>query len=134
MPHGVDPTKLPCTQVTDDRMSEILVQMQKVLNISNTRQALSESHHTHVNGPVGWYRPVLQKPIEVPNFAKQQADEVIAVVPEDIWNLACRGCRDPGDSLFKCSYLTTVHRIVFAYRYFRHHAEANPLVAKWYTE
>ena len=58
----------------------------------------------------------------------------MAVVPEDTWNLACWGCRDPGHSLFTYPYLTTAQRIFFAYRYFRHHAEANPLVAKWYLE
>lgn len=58
----------------------------------------------------------------------------MAAVPEDIWNLASWGCRDRGHSPFTNPYLTTAERIFFAYRYFRHRADANPLVSKYYME
>lgn len=38
--HGVDQTKVPQLQVTDDGMSEILVQMENVVKIYNIGQAL----------------------------------------------------------------------------------------------
>lgn len=68
-------------------MAEILVQMDNVLNSSNTDQALLESIHTHVSGISGENRPILQPEIEVPDLTKHQCDEAVAVVPEDIWNL-----------------------------------------------
>lgn len=40
--HGVDSTNVPRLQMTDDRMVETLLQMENVLNISNTGPALSE--------------------------------------------------------------------------------------------
>lgn len=79
-------------------------------------------------------RALLQHPMEVHDLTKQQCDEAMAVFPEDIWNLACWGCRDPGHSLFTCPFLTTAQRIFFAYRYVRHHVVVNQLVAKWYME
>lgn len=45
-PHGVDPTKLPHFQLPEDRMAEILVRIENVLNIFNTGQALSEFSHS----------------------------------------------------------------------------------------
>lgn len=48
-PHGVEMTKITRLQVSDDRMAEILGQMEKVLNIMNSDQALSESLPTHVS-------------------------------------------------------------------------------------
>lgn len=75
---------------------------------------------------------MLQASIDVPNLTTVQCDEAMDVVPEDIWNLVCSGCRGPGHSLFTCPYLSTEQRIYVYYQYFHHHVEWNPLVAKWY--
>lgn len=63
-----------------------------------------------------------------------KCDETMAVILEDIWKLTCWGCQDVGHSLFTCPYLTPAQRIFFAYRHFRHQAESNPVVAKFYMK
>lgn len=68
--HGVNTTKLPRLQVADDHMIQILVQMDNVLNILDTNQALSESLYTHVGALFDKNRPILQPSIEVPNLTK----------------------------------------------------------------
>lgn len=124
-PHSVDHTNVPGLQVTDDRMVEILLRMENVLNISNLGQALSESLRTdNVNRLAGESRPILQPQFKVPYLTKQQCDQAMVVVLEDIWNLACWGYRDPSHSLFTCPYLTTVQLIFFSYCYFCHHMQA----------
>lgn len=133
-PQGVHLTNVPRIHVTDDRMAEILLQMENVLNISNTSQALSESLRIHVNGVAGENRPILQPQIEVPEFTKQQCNEATAVITEDIRNLACWGCSDTCNYLFTCPYLKKAQSIFFSYRYFRHHVAANPIVSKLYME
>lgn len=70
-------------------MAEILEQMENFLNITSINKALHQSLHTHVGNIAGENRPILQAPIKVPNLTSAQYDEVMAVVPEDIWNLAC---------------------------------------------
>lgn len=63
-----DPTKVRRLPVTDDRMAEILVQMESVLNIVNNVQELSESLRTHVRN-ISWSNlPVLKVPIKVPQL------------------------------------------------------------------
>lgn len=109
-------------------MAELLVQMEHVFNTSNTAKALSESLCTQVGSLSLENRPVLQAQIAVPNVTAQQCAQAMAVVPEDICNLASWGCRDQGDWQFSCSYFTNVQCIFFAYRYFRRHTNANPLV------
>lgn len=39
-----------------------------------------------------------------------------------------------GHSLFKCPCLNETQLFFFAYRYFRHHVEAKPGIARWYLE
>lgn len=89
-------------------MVNIKLQMENVLKISNTKQALSKSLRTQVNGLTGEKRPIIQPQIEVLDLTKQQCDEARDVVPEGIWNLAYWGCRDTGQSLFMCPLLKTV--------------------------
>lgn len=62
--------------------------MESVPNFTNTAKALSESLRTQVYNISGYKRPVPQAPTEVPHFTNDQCDEVLAVVPEDIWNIA----------------------------------------------
>lgn len=40
--------------------------------------------------------PILQVQIDVPNLTMEQCNEPMAIIPEDIWNLACWGGSDPG--------------------------------------
>lgn len=134
MPHGADLTKLLQPQVSDDRMTEVLAQIENALNIPNTSHALPESIRTYVSGLSSENRPIAQPEVEVPDLTKQQCDETMDVIPEEICNLACWGCRERGHSLFTCPYFTTVQRIFFEYRYFCHIVEAKPPVTKWYTE
>lgn len=115
-------------------MAEILLHVEKVLNISNNIQVLSESLRTQLNGLTSENRPILQPPIEVADLTKQQCAEAMAVVLEGIWNLSCWGCRDPFHWLYTCPYFSTTQLMFFVYRYFCHHVQANPHVSKWYME
>lgn len=84
---GVDQEEVPLVHMTDDRMVEILLQMENFLSISNNKKAFSESIRAHVNGKAGKNRPILQPTLELPAFVKQQCEEVIADVPEDLCNV-----------------------------------------------
>lgn len=44
------------------------------------------------------------------NLTIEQFDEAMAVFTEDILSLGCWGCREPGQPLFMCPYLTMVQR------------------------
>lgn len=62
-PHDVHTTNISLLNVTEVYMEENLVQMENVLNITNTCQALSESLRTHVGSITGENRPIFQAPI-----------------------------------------------------------------------
>lgn len=92
--HGVDPKKIPRLQVTDDCMAGILLKMENVLKIYNKGQALLKSLRTHVDGLEGEQYQITQTLIEIPELTKQQCDEDMGVLSEDIRNLTCWGCCD----------------------------------------
>lgn len=104
-PHDRDPITIQSLSVSNNRINDILVQMEIVLNIVNSGQALYELLRAHVNCLTGENRPITQLEIAVHDSTKQQCNEAMAAFPEDLWNLACCGCRDNGYSLFTCRYL-----------------------------
>lgn len=58
-------------------MAEILVQMENVLKIANTSQALSMFLLTHVGNLSGENRSILQVPIYVQNVTIEQCNEAM---------------------------------------------------------
>lgn len=82
-PYGIDATKVPRLQETEDRMTWIMLQTKNFLNIVNTDQAMSEFLRTHFNGLAGENRTIIQHSIEVPNLTKQCV-EAMALVPKGI--------------------------------------------------
>lgn len=81
--------------------------MDNVLNISNTGQALSDSLRTHVGNLDEENFRIFPAPSDVLESATEQCNEAMDVVPEDIWNLSCLGCRDPGHFIFTCALCCT---------------------------
>lgn len=111
-PHSVDSTQIRWVHVKDDRMAEMLVQIENILNICNTGQSLLEKIRNHVRNLARENYPILQAPIDVPNVTISLCDEAMDVVTEDIWNHACWRCCDHGHSLFTCPYPTTAQRLI----------------------
>lgn len=65
-PHVVKLTIASPLHVTEDLIVEMILQMENVLNLSNTNQALFESLLSHFNELSGEKPPTLQHLIEVP--------------------------------------------------------------------
>lgn len=94
-PHGVDPTKVPSLQDTDDPMAEILVQMENVLKITIICQLLTEFLCTCVGNIAVENRPTMPAPIAVPNLTIEQCDEPMASVLDDSCKIAFWGVPRP---------------------------------------
>lgn len=103
-----------------------------MLSTANTGHSLLYSLRPHFSNLSEENSPILQVLIDVPNLTTEQVNEDMDVVPEDRWNVACCGFRNPVHSFFTYPHLTTVRRIFFVYRYFRHQGEANPISTKCY--
>lgn len=65
-------------------MAEILLQMENVLNMSKMGRELSESLLSRVSGLFGKNCSILQPEIELPDLTKQQCNEAMIFVPDDI--------------------------------------------------
>lgn len=71
-------------------------------------------------------RNVLQAPMEISTLTPEQIVEAMAVILNDLCNLACSGFRMGRYSLFTCPNLNEARRVFFSYRYFRHLGKENP--------
>lgn len=83
-PHVFELTKVRRLQVSNDRTEGILVQMENVLNISNTGKGLSESLSTHICNIGEKKQPILQLIVKVPKLTTAKCHEAMNVVPKDI--------------------------------------------------
>ena len=79
-------------------------------------------------------RDVMRPTQDVPELTDEQIHAAQSVIPNDYWQLACWTCREDGHSTFTCKYLTAAQRIFFAYKYYLHQIEANPLLKEWYRQ
>lgn len=64
-----------------------------VLNIAETQSSLSAAIRTQIQGLSGNDQNVLQTTMDVPTLMPEQFVEAMAVIPNDLWNMACWGGR-----------------------------------------
>ena len=79
-------------------------------------------------------RNVMQETKDPPVLTESQIAEAQSVIPNDYWQLNCWSCREAGHSTFTCPMLTPSQRIFFAYKYYLHQIEANPMLKGWYRQ
>jgi len=79
-------------------------------------------------------RDVMRSTVEPPELSEEQIHAAQSVIPNDYWQLNCWSCRESGQSTFTCPLLTPSQRIFFAYKYYLHQVEANPLLKGWYKQ
>ena len=79
-------------------------------------------------------RDVMRETVQPPELTEEQIHAAQSVIPNDYWQLNCWSCRESGHSTFTCPLLTPSQRIFFAYKYYLHQVEANPLLKGWYKQ
>ena len=78
---------------------------------------------------------ILMKPKEdAPVLTEAQRDLAFSVIPKDVWQLNCWGCRGAGHSLFTCPALTVDQRLFYAYKYYLYKVQASPSLANLYKD
>ena len=87
------------------------------------------------NGHDDEIRRILMKPKEdAPVLTEEQRELAFAVIPNDVWQLNCWGCRSPGHSLFTCPALSVDQRLFYAYKYYLYKVQASPSLANFYRD
>ncbi len=79
-------------------------------------------------------RDVMRETVNVPVLTENQIHEAQSAIPTDYWQLNCWSCREGGHSTFTCPMLTPSQRIFFAYKYYLHQIEANPMLKSWFRQ
>lgn len=126
-----DVRQLPPPNLSPTKLADVVMDLESVLNIAESRSSLPVAMRAQIQGLAGEDRNVLHAPMEIPTLTQEQIVEAMALIPNDLWNFACCGCRMGGHSPVTCPYLNEVHRVFFAYRYFRNHFKANPGIERW---
>ena len=71
---------------------------------------------------------------EAPVLTQEQRELAYSVIPADVWQLNCWGCREAGHSLFACPTLTPDQRLFYAYKYYLYKVQSDPSLAEFYKE